>query len=323
MDSIRPLQNYEGDIVPQAVLNGTLGTVVYASTYNDLDNKPSINSVELRGNKTAEELGLATPEDITVTSVNEQTGDVSLTGQNIPYDSALSVNEKINDLESQITDSGVSSVNGQTGVVNLTGNDINYSVGVSLNNKIDAVESEIPTVNYPVTSVNNQTGAVVLNGSDLEYSAGVTVNDQIDNVMSDVADVSGDLSALTSATLPYSTDPNEGTTKEKIDTIDNSIKNYSTTGAVPATCTISSFYASRIEHIYSFECEILLTATVGFNTTIVSIPAAPKLTNIPIIAYSPDLGNVVNLVCDIDGNIRATGNINNGIKLRISGTFLV
>lgn len=192
MDSIRPLQNYEGGIVPQAVLNGTLGTVVYASNYNDLDNKPSINSVELRGNKTAEDLGLATPEDITVTSVNTQTGDVSLTGQNIPYDSALSLTEKINDLESQIVDSGVSSVNGHTGAVILTGSDINYSVGVSLNAKIDAVEGEIPVINYPVTSVNGETGAVVLAGSDIEYSAGVSINTQIENVAGDLADLTAE-----------------------------------------------------------------------------------------------------------------------------------
>ena len=189
MDSIRPLQNYDGGIVPQAVLNGTLGTVVYASNYNDLDNKPSINSIELRGNKTAEDLGLATPADITVTSVNTQTGDVSLTGQNIPYDSSYSLTEKINDLESQIVDSGVSSVNGHTGAVILTGSDINYSVGVSLNAKIDAVEGEIPVVNYPVTSVNSKTGAVVLAGSDIEYSAGVSINTQIENVAGDLADL--------------------------------------------------------------------------------------------------------------------------------------
>lgn len=192
MDSIRPLQNYEGGIVPQAVLNGTLGTVVYASNYNDLDNKPSINSVELRGNKTAEDLGLATPADITVTSVNNQTGDVSLTGQNIPYDSSYSLTEKINDLESQIVDSGVSSVNGHTGAVILTGSDINYSVGVSLNAKIDAVEGEIPVVNYPVTSVNNKTGAVVLTGSDIEYSEGVSINTQIENVAGDLADLTAE-----------------------------------------------------------------------------------------------------------------------------------
>lgn len=192
MDSIRPLQNYDGNIVPQAVLNGTLGTVVYASNYNDLDNKPSINSVELRGNKTAEDLGLATPADITVTSVNTQTGDVSLTGQNIPYDSSYSLTEKINDLESQIVDSGVSSVNGHTGAVILTGSDINYSVGVSLNAKIDAVEGEIPVVNYPVTSVNSKTGAVVLAGSDIEYSEGVSINTQIENVAGDLADLTAE-----------------------------------------------------------------------------------------------------------------------------------
>ena len=186
MDSIRPLQNYEGGIVPQAVLNGTLGTVVYASNYNDLDNKPSINSVELRGNKTAEDLGLATPADITVTSVNTQTGDVSLTGQNIPYDSTYSVTEKINDLASQIIDVGVSSVNVQTGAVVLTGSNINYSAGVTLKSKIDAVEGEIPVVDYPVTSVNGETGAVVLSGSDIEYSAGVSITDKIDAVEGEI-----------------------------------------------------------------------------------------------------------------------------------------
>ena len=192
MDSIRPLRNYNGGIVPKAVLNGTLGTVVYASNYNDLDNKPSINSVELRGNKTAEDLGLATPADITVKSVNNQTGDVSLTGQNIPYDSKYSVTEKINDLESQITDSGVTSVNGKTGVVELTGTDINYSVGVTLNAKIDAVENEIPEVNYPVTSVNGETGAVDLTGNDIEYSEGVSINTQLDNVAGDLADLTAE-----------------------------------------------------------------------------------------------------------------------------------
>ncbi len=209
MDSIRPLQNYDGGIVPQAVLNGTLGTVVYASNYNDLDNKPSINSVELRGNKTAEDLGLATPADITVTSVNTQTGDVSLTGQNIPYDNTYSVTEKINDLESQIVDSGVSSVNGHTGAVILTGSDINYSVGVSLNAKIDAVEGEIPVINYPVTSVNGETGAVVLTGSDIEYSEGVSINTQLDNVAEDISD-------LTGTTLPLTTNPADGTVSEAI-----------------------------------------------------------------------------------------------------------
>lgn len=197
-DSIRPYQNYTGGLVPQAVLNGTINTIVYASNYNDLDNKPSINSVELRGNKTASDFGLATPEDITVTSVNTQIGDVSLTGQNIPYDSALSVTEKINDLESQIVDSGVTSVNGFTGVVNLTGNEIPYIVGKSVNTKINEVESSIPIVDYPVTSVNTKTGAVVLSGSDIEYSVGVSISTQIDNIAEEISDLTGADIPLTS-----------------------------------------------------------------------------------------------------------------------------
>lgn len=50
--------------------------------YNDLSNKPSINGNVLSGNKTAAQLGLATPSDIPtvpVQSVNGQTGAVNLT----------------------------------------------------------------------------------------------------------------------------------------------------------------------------------------------------------------------------------------------------
>ena len=271
MDSIRPMQNYEGGIVPQAVLNGTLGTVVYASNYNDLDNKPSINSVELRGNKTAEDLGLATPADITVTSVNTQTGDVSLTGQNIPYDSSYSVNEKINDLESQIVDSGVSSVNGHTGAVILTGSDINYSVGVSLNSKIDAVEGEIPVINYPVTSVNGETGAVVLSGSDIEYSEGVSLNSKINAVegeipvvdypVTSVNEQTGDVSLTDNDISHFSGTPTEGTTAEAIkyksgDEI--SLANNIFTGIV-------SNSAKRIQ--FFVPCNKLLTDITGATIT--------------------------------------------------------
>ena len=52
------------------------------SNYLDLDNKPSINNIELSGNKTAAELGLATPSDIPqvpVQSVNGKTGAVEIT----------------------------------------------------------------------------------------------------------------------------------------------------------------------------------------------------------------------------------------------------
>ena len=51
------------------------------TNYNNLTNKPQINSVTLSGNKTAAELGLATPADIPavpVQSVNGETGAVEL-----------------------------------------------------------------------------------------------------------------------------------------------------------------------------------------------------------------------------------------------------
>lgn len=56
------------------------------SDYLDLDNKPSINNVELTGNKTAAELGLAATSDIPavpVQSVNGMTGAVELTASDL------------------------------------------------------------------------------------------------------------------------------------------------------------------------------------------------------------------------------------------------
>lgn len=184
-----------GKLTSRGNLNGNVNTIVYAHNYNDLTNKPSINNVTLQGNKTAFELGLATPSDITVTSVNEQTGDVVLSGSDIDYSVGVSLNAKINDLETQIQGSGVQTVNGMTGNVTLTANDINYSTGVTIKNKIDAVENEIPDI-Y-VSSVNGNSGAVTLTGSDVIYSGEQSVNGAIDSL-------SEDLSGLTAQSIPMS-----------------------------------------------------------------------------------------------------------------------
>ena len=56
------------------------------SDYTDLSNKPSINGVTLSGNKTAAQLGLATPSDIPtvpVQSVNNKTGAVELSASDV------------------------------------------------------------------------------------------------------------------------------------------------------------------------------------------------------------------------------------------------
>ena len=172
-----------GHLTPQGVLNGSLQTIVYANNYNGLINKPSINSVELQGNKTAADLGLLTAGDIPVDSVNGKQGVVILDGDDIEYEAGTSVNSKITDLEAEISSGPVISVNGQQGVVELDGTDINYSLSKTLNQKIDEVEASIPVVSYPVTSVNSKTGAVVLDDTDIEHSSGVSVNSLINTIM--------------------------------------------------------------------------------------------------------------------------------------------
>lgn len=184
-----------GLLTPKGVLNGSLQTIVYANNYNGLINKPSINSVELQGNKTAADLGLLTEGDIPVESVNGKQGVVILDGDDIEYEAGTSVNSKITDLEAEIGSGPVVSVNGQQGVVELDGTDINYSLTKTLNQKIDEVAASIPIVSYPVTSVNTKTGDVVLDGDDIDYAEGVTVNEQIGTNAANI----GDLSQLTTS----------------------------------------------------------------------------------------------------------------------------
>ena len=173
------------DIIPEGILYGNLGVGSGTTNYNDLDNKPQINSVTLQGNKTASELGLVGTSDIPVTSVNGETGAVVLDGTEIEFSTGVSLNEKIIAVEQEIPVIAypVTSVNGETGAVVLDGTEINYQAGKTINQKIDEVEAEIPVISYPVTSVNGETGAVVLDGTDIEYSSGVSVNSQIDTLM--------------------------------------------------------------------------------------------------------------------------------------------
>ena len=269
------MPDLHGQLTPQGNLNGTLNTIVYASNYNVLENKPSINSVTLQGNKTASDLGLATPEDITVTSVNGETGAVVLDGSDINYDSVTTINNKIDDLQSQISSSGVLAVNGKTGVVILTGADINYSAGVTLNSKIDAVESEIPTVSYPVTSVNSKTGAVVLDGSDIAYDTNNTVNEKIAAVESEIPTVdypvtsvneqTGDVSLTDNDISHYTGTPTAGTTayeiasiQSDITTIDGKLTKYQDNISANSSKTYTMASDSKIA---------LVTANIGNGNT--------------------------------------------------------
>lgn len=279
-----------GRLTPRGNLGGTLNTIVYASNYNVLDNKPSINSVTLQGNKTASDLGLATPADITVTSVNGETGAVVLDGSDINYDVNTTVNSKLDDLQSQIDNSGVLAVNGKTGVVILTGTDINYSAGVTLNAKIDAVEAEIPTVNYPVTSVNGETGAVVLDGTDIKYDTNTTIKAKIDAVEAEIPTVNYPVTSVngeTGAVVIDGTDINYDTNttiNAKIDavqgnipTTDNDITHY--TGTPTAGSTAEAINKKLLSMTYEFAQSIGANTTYALELTrtTASIPTGAKV----------------------------------------------
>jgi len=92
-----------------------------------------------------------TGDVIGVSSVNGQTGDVTVQGGG-----------------------GVDSVNGKTGKVTLTGDDISLSTSddQSVSGVIGTLYGPDNVPPYPVTSVNTKTGAVELKGSDISVSDG-------------------------------------------------------------------------------------------------------------------------------------------------------
>ena len=114
----------------------TIGT----DDYEELNNLPSINNVELIGNKTAAQLGLAAASDIPtvpVQSVNGKTGAVVLSASDV----------------------GAGTYSKPSGGIPKT--DLATAVQTSLGKADTALQSA------PVTSVNTKTGAVVLTASDV------------------------------------------------------------------------------------------------------------------------------------------------------------
>lgn len=187
-----------GNLTPQGVLNGSLQTIVYADNYNDLINKPSINSVELQGNKTAADLGLLTAGDIPVDSVNGKQGVVILDGDDIEYSAGVSISDQIDNVAAAIPSVPVLSVNSKTGAVVLDGDDIEYEAGTSVNSKITDLEAEIGS--GPVISVNGQQGVVELDGTDIKYSLSKTLNQKIDEVEASIPVVSYPVTSVNTKT---------------------------------------------------------------------------------------------------------------------------
>lgn len=102
-----------------------------SGNYNNLENKPSINSVTLIGNKTPADFGLYGTDNAPpypVKSVNTKTGDVVLTASDVnALPDTTVIPTKTSDLTNDsgfLTSAPVSSVNGKTGAVVLNASDV-------------------------------------------------------------------------------------------------------------------------------------------------------------------------------------------------------
>ena len=126
-----------------------------------------------------------------VTSVNGQTGAVTLTASDV---SALASGDNVSELTNDagyLTSAPVTSVNTQTGAVTLTASDV--SALASGDNVSELTNDAGYLTSAPVTSVNSLTGAVTLSGNDIAADHTAT------NYTAANANVDGHLSGIDTA----------------------------------------------------------------------------------------------------------------------------
>lgn len=151
------------------------------SDYEELENKPSINGVELVGDKSTADLLI----DVGVTSVNGNTGDVTLNIPTVPTDvSAFNNDAQYVNASQAAAAAPVQSVNGSTGAVTVSvptkvsqlSNDSGFITGINSGDVTTAlgytpynatnpngyVNASGAASAAPVQSVNGQTGTVTL-----------------------------------------------------------------------------------------------------------------------------------------------------------------
>ena len=168
-------------IIKAEASGGGGGTTTTA--YGDLTGKPRINGVTLVDNKTSKELKLYGTDNAPpypVTSVNGQTGDVTISAGG-----------------------NVDSVNGKTGVVVLNKSDVGLG---NVDNVRQYSTSNPPP--YPVRSVDGATGAVVTNAvKTTPQSLSDTQKQQVrNNIGAGTSSFDGDYNSLTNKpTIPTKT----------------------------------------------------------------------------------------------------------------------
>ena len=174
------------------------------TNYNDLTNKPSINSVTLTGNKTTSDLNIKTSD-----LVNDEG---FITNADIPTKTSDLTNDSGFQTAAQVSAAVAAAI--PTNVSAFT-NDAGYITAAQVGNiptKTSDLTNDsgfITSAEAPVQSVNGYTGAVNLDGSNLDYDAGNSINDKIDAVEAAIptktSDITNDSGFITAAGVPSKT----------------------------------------------------------------------------------------------------------------------
>ena len=171
------------------------------SNYNDLTNKPSINSVPLTGNKTTEDLNIKTSD------LDNDAGFI--TDADIPTKTSDLTNDSGFQTAAQVSSAVAAAI--PTNISSFT-NDAGYITAAQVGNiptKTSDLTNDsgfITSAGAPVQSVNGYTGAVDLDGTNLDYSAALSINDKIDEVEAAIptktSDLTNDSGFIMGASIP-------------------------------------------------------------------------------------------------------------------------
>lgn len=174
------------------------------TNYNDLTNKPSINSVTLTGNKTTTDLNIKTSDLVNDAGF--------ITNADIPTKTSDLINDDGFQTAAQVSAAVAAAI--PTNVSSFT-NDAGYITAAQVGNiptktsDLDNDSGFITSAEAPVQSVNGYTGAVNLVASDIEVSAGVTVADGLSDLASSMptktSDLVNDSGFITSLNVPSKT----------------------------------------------------------------------------------------------------------------------
>ena len=174
------------------------------TNYNDLTNKPSINSVTLTGNKTTSDLNIKTSD-----LINDEG---FITNADIPTKTSDLINDSGFQTAAQVSSAVAAAI--PTNVSAFT-NDAGYITAAQVGNiptKTSDLTNDsgfITSAEAPVQSVNGYIGAVNLDGSNLDYSEALSINDKIDAVEAAIptktSDLSNDSGFITAAGVPSKT----------------------------------------------------------------------------------------------------------------------